>query len=100
MKIPELYMCQTGSEICRIKTYIARWCLKNTVIYAYASVIFLQPFPPGFLCTVLYTNVASSTDSQIPLVSEEAGMMGSNTGMLRFWHWQSDALTGRLYLFH
>jgi hypothetical protein len=52
----------------------------------------------GFFFINVLFNTASSAAPQIPLtVSEDAGI---DPGLLRLWHWQSDALTTRLDLIH
>ncbi len=47
-----------------------------------------------FLCTDLF-NTASSATPQIQLCQR---MLGLNSGLLRIWHWQSDALATGLDL--
>ncbi len=48
-----------------------------------------------FYGTLFYSNTASSATSQIPLCRR---VLGSNPGLLRLRHWQSDAMTPRLDL--
>ncbi len=52
-------------------------------------------FFKGFLCTLF--NITSSAAPQIPLCRR---MLLFNPGLLRLWHWQSNALTTRLDFIH
>ncbi len=55
----------------------------------------IPTFNRGIFCILFIT--ASSTAPQILLCR---GLLGSNPGLLRLWHWQSDALISRLDLIH